>query len=532
MRRFAAIVGLSTLLSGWLVVPLATAQLRSGRPPGRPFTSQNGRHGGRPLQICGSLQLETALVQAAEPAASKATNGTASSQTANAAILLNLKDDGYRGIWYMNQPSGDEYVYKYSGGLGTYCANHIPHAWYAPAVNKTFFTYGGTTKAAVNQLVHMVSYYDHATGRVPRPTLLLDKKTSDAHDNPVLNLDDHGYIWIFSSSHGRSRPSYISRSKKPYDIDEFELVWTGNFSYPQPWPIPGEGFLFMHTFYNPGRTVCMMTSADGRQWSQRRLLSSIDEGHYQVSRPMGRGRVGTSFMYHPKGKGLNWRTNLYYMESADFGRTWKTADGRPLELPVKDVINPALVHEYEPQGLLVYIQDITPDPDGRPVILYTTSKGYQSGPANDPRTWTTAHWTGKTWEIHGRDVVSDNNYDTGALHIESTDLWRIIGPTQTGPQPYNPGGEVAMWTSHDQGRNWKLARQMTAGSAYNHTYVRRPVNAHPDFYGFWADGHGRQPSNSRLYFCNQAGDVFRLPVQMTADHEKPQRLQTSPTTPR
>jgi len=34
---------------------------------------------------------------------------------------LNKKADGYRGIWYMNQPSGDEFVYKYSGGLGTSC---------------------------------------------------------------------------------------------------------------------------------------------------------------------------------------------------------------------------------------------------------------------------------------------------------------------------------------------------------------------------------------------------------------------------
>ena len=29
-----------------------------------------------------------------------------------ADLTLNRKDDGYRGIWYYNQPSGDEYVYK------------------------------------------------------------------------------------------------------------------------------------------------------------------------------------------------------------------------------------------------------------------------------------------------------------------------------------------------------------------------------------------------------------------------------------
>ena len=45
----------------------------------------------------------------------------------------------------MNQPSGDEYAYKYSGGLGTYCAKHQPFAVHCPEVEKTFFCYGGAT---------------------------------------------------------------------------------------------------------------------------------------------------------------------------------------------------------------------------------------------------------------------------------------------------------------------------------------------------------------------------------------------------
>lgn len=61
-------------------------------------------------------------------------------------VTLNQKDDGYRGIWYMNMPSNDGYVYKYSGGLGTYCAKHQPFAIYCREVNKTFFCYGGTAK--------------------------------------------------------------------------------------------------------------------------------------------------------------------------------------------------------------------------------------------------------------------------------------------------------------------------------------------------------------------------------------------------
>jgi hypothetical protein len=62
--------------------------------------------------------------------------------------LLNEKADGYRGIWYMNQRTEDEYRFKYSGGLGTYCAKHSPFAVYRPEVNKTFFCFGGTTPDA------------------------------------------------------------------------------------------------------------------------------------------------------------------------------------------------------------------------------------------------------------------------------------------------------------------------------------------------------------------------------------------------
>src|SRR5262245_30938039 len=54
------------------------------------------------------------------------------------------RDDGYRGIWYSNQPTRDQYRYKYSGGFATYPQQHIPIAYHAPEANKTFFCYGGT----------------------------------------------------------------------------------------------------------------------------------------------------------------------------------------------------------------------------------------------------------------------------------------------------------------------------------------------------------------------------------------------------
>src|SRR3954454_16835781 len=151
-------------------------------------------------------------------------------------------DDGYRGIWYYNQSTKDEYKYKYSGGFATYPQQHSPIAIHCKEVDKTFFVYGGTTARTAKdkqELLHMDSYYDHKTGQVPRPRILLNKHTIDAHDNPTLQVDDKGYLWIFSSAHGTGRPAFIHRSTKPYSIDEFQRVAVTNFSYTQPWYVPG-----------------------------------------------------------------------------------------------------------------------------------------------------------------------------------------------------------------------------------------------------------------------------------------------------
>jgi len=433
------------------------------------------------------------------------------------------KADGYRGIWYQCGEQGGEYKYKYSGGLGTYCAKHRPFAVYVKKVNKTFFCYGGTD-ADNRTLLHMVSYYDHATGTVPRPTILLDKHTTDAHDNPVISIDDAGHIWIFSSAHGTARPAFISVSKRPYDIEEFEYVLRTNYSYPQPYYSSDEGFLLLHTRYSGDqRLLYQSASVEGRTWSEPKLLAAIEWGHYQVS---GRsaGRIGTAFNYHRAHPcdGSHWRTNLYYMETDNYGATWQNAAGETLQIPLDEPQNAALGHDYEKELLDVYVKDVVFDSQNRPIVLYLTSLGNEAGPHNDPRTWRTARWTGREWEK--RDVlVSDNNYDTGSLYIESDSMWRLIAPTQPGPQRYNTGGEVAIWISTDQGSSWKMVKQLTHKSQYNHTYCRRPDNAASDFYALWADGHGREPSPSRLYFTDREGTcVWRLPEKMQGQTARPE----------
>jgi hypothetical protein len=470
--------------------------------------------------------------------------------------LLNRRLEGFRGIWYKNTDLDNEYVYKYSGGLGTYTDYHDPFAVYSPEVNRTFFTFGGTDDEN-STLHHVVSYFDHQTGMVARPVLVLDKNTDDAHDNPVIQIDNEGHIWLFSTSHGVSRPSYVVRSRRPYDIDAFDVVPVTfledgvetpmtNFSYTMIWYLPNRGFISFFTKYGfpAPRTLMFKTSPDGVRWSEWQRLAAIESGHYQISATDGT-RAGTAFNYHPDTSqrpqhvsfpvnyrlaedgsyefaraGLDYRTNLYYVETPDFGERWQAADGTGIELPITQIDNPALVRDYASEGLNVYPKDMVYDEDGRPVILYMTSGGYVSGPDNDPRTWKTARWDGTRWIVREM-TTSDNNYDMGSLYIEEGGVWRVIAPTETGPQPYNTGGEMAMWVSRDQGESWRLEQQLTRDSEYNHSFARRPVDAHPEFYAFWADGHGRRPSESRLYFADRAGNVFQLPVRMTEEMEKP-----------
>jgi hypothetical protein len=427
--------------------------------------------------------------------------------------------DGYRGIWYMNQPTGDEHAYKYSGGLGTYPQQHAPIAVYSKAANKTFFCYGGAT-GKPNELAAMVSYFDHATGRVPRPRIVLVKPTGDAHENPTLQIDETGHVWVFSNTHGPAGNSYIFRSASPYSIDEFDEVARTNFSYSQPHVVPGEGFLFLHTRYHSGRRLHWMTSPDGREWSAAQPLAQIAQGHYQISQRHG-NRVATAFNYHPHEGGLNARTNLYYLETPDMGATWRTIDGTPVTTPLTDAVNPALVHDYEADARLVYLKDLNFDAAGRPVILYLTSGGYAPGLGSGKREWFTADWTGEAWQIRPF-TTSDHNYDYGSLYMDANE-WRIIAPTDPGPQPHGTGGEMVLWTSRDEGATWIRVKELTPGSQFNHTYARRPVDAHPQFYALWADGNPLAASVSRLYFTDREGSrVWRLPIQMNGDLGAPE----------
>lgn len=436
------------------------------------------------------------------------------------------KMDGYRGIWFeLNQKF--EYGDKYSGGLGTYTAKHVPLAAYAAEVNKTFFVYGGTTQDTARYLLCMIGEYDHNTGKVSKPTIVYDKKgVNDPHDNPSIMIGDDGRLWVFVSGRGRSRPGFKFRSKKPYDIEAFEMISEEEMTYPQPWNT-GDGYLHLFTKYTGVRQLFFESSQDGITWTEDKLLAAIAEnegersGHYQTSACFKNGKTGTFFNRHPDGN-VDQRTDLYYMETGNLGKTWTNAQGEILQIPLLKPENPARVADYQAAGKNIYMKDMAFDAAGYPVCLYLRSNGHEPGPDNAPYEWCLTRWNGSKWTT---TVVteSDHNYDMGSLYI-SEKHWRIVAPLAEKPQKWGVGGEIEIWQSENQGATWIKTRELTSDSKYNHSYIRKPLNYKPPFCFFWADGHPHQFSKSELYFGDFDGHVWKLPYKMEKENESPKRV--------
>lgn len=440
--------------------------------------------------------------------------------------LSNQKADGYKGIWFTLGQFSD-FGDKYSGGLGTYTAKHIPLSIYAEEVDKTFFVYGGTTGPEDRYLLCMVGSFDHASKKVSRPTVVYDKKgVDDPHDNPSIAMDGQGYIWVFVSGRGRSRPGFKYRSTKPYDIESFEQITEEEMTYPQPKYIPGKGFLHLFTKYTGVRELYFETSPDGRTWTEDQKLVGIrregdkNGGHYQISGQDGE-KVVFFFNWHPNGN-VDLRTNIYYLQTIDFGDTWTTVDRREVEIPVNQVDTPALVRDFFSEGRNVYIKDVNFDENGNPIALYLVGKGHEPGPMNGPREWFVLYWNGNAWEHH-KITDSDQNYDTGSLFVNGNE-WTVIAPTEDSPQLWGAGGEVVMWKSLDKGKTWNRKKQLTKNSSHNHNYIRKVVNGKDPFYYFWADGNPDRLSQSFLYYGDSKGRVWKLPYTMEGESEKPRRV--------
>ena len=445
---------------------------------------------------------------------------------------------GYRGIWYGNQPTDPPVFWKYSGGLATYPQQHVPVAIYSPGAKRTYIAFGAVREDRLGadhrprsggelagETVCAVGYYDHEAKRFARPVSVVVRDVTDAHENPVLCLDPRGHLLVFCPGHGHRRLSYVFRSRQPHDISAFDLVRTwsegDNFSYPQPWWVEDIGCVLLHTRYDDKgrRRLAVTVSPDGRDWSdwaKPQYLSKMAEGGYQTSWPGPNVLIGTIFDMHPPTKGdypLNRRTNLYYAQTRDGGMNWETAAGEPLNLPLIKPDNPALVLDARAAGELVYIKDVQFDQEGRPVLLYLTSHSAWPAVGDGRHVWWLARFNGQGWS-HNRVTKSGHNYDHGSLLLVAEDDWRLLAPTDPGPQTPATGGTMVMHRSADGGKTWRRDRAVLTDPDRCHTYARRPLHAHRDLSWVWAAADAHHPGAVTLFAADAGGHTTELPRTM------------------
>jgi hypothetical protein len=436
------------------------------------------------------------------------------------AQVQNARGPGYKGLWSSSMLA-DRTGFRFSGGMATYSAQHNPTAIYSAKAGKTFFVYGGTASSSISHLQIMVSYFDHKTFMVPKPVIVLDKDgVNDPQDNATISIDSKGYIYVFVSGLGRTRPGYIFRSNLPYSIDSFEMLKEGEIVFPQPWWVNDSIFIMFHTRFMKGRELFLSSSTDGRNWSNAEKIAGFG-GHNLVTESDGRSLLA-AFNYFPGG-GIDSQTNLYFIRSDDLGKTWKSAEGNVIRIPLNLVHNEALVRDFESEKKHVYIKDVNFDETGNPVILILVCNDFRPGPGGDPRELMIVHRKENKW-VFTKICDLFHNYSMGSVFINGNE-WAIIAPTSPGPIKYGTGGEMVKWVSYDQGNTWKISVEITKNSTFNCTFARRPVDENKRFYSFWCDGDPEKRSESHLYFTDEScKNIWVLPYNMEKDLERPKKL--------
>ena len=444
--------------------------------------------------------------------------------------LTGTEAEGYRGIWFTIGQARSGFGPKYSGGLGTYTMKHIPVAVYAAEADKTFFVYGGTPAADRKYLLCTVGCYDHKTGMLRRPVVVCDKGVNnvhDPHDDPTIQIDKEGYVWIFVAGRGNTRPGIRYRSRKPYDISAFDYVNESIMAYPQVHYHPDEGFFLFFTRYDGKRRLFYQSSPDGIEWTDYRPLASIMEpgetksGHYQFSTLCGK-KLMCCFNRHIDGN-CDTRTNIYYIQSEelgpdvdDGGRTpghaSRHAPERHLADPGFPVRTPQLLHQGHQLRFRRQPRDPLSDQRQLPDRPGRRGPKLADGPLGRPAV-----------ALPGPDDLDALLRQRQHLDRRRRCLDRHRAD-RCRPSILGTGGEMVMWRSRDKGQSWQRVRALTHDSPRNHSYARRPVHAHPDFYAFWADGDPDNMSISRLYFCNERGDLFRMPYTMQSEWQKPEPI--------
>ena len=197
----------------------------------------------------------------------------------------------------MNQPTGDEYRYKYSGGLGTYPQQHVPIAIYSAAANKTFFCYGGADRQAERAAAHGLLLRPRHR-QVPRPRSCWSSRPTTPTRTRRCRSTTRATSG--SSPTRTARRTLVHLPQRDAVLDRRVRAGRADQLLLQPAVVRARPGLSVsaHALRKRPAAAAWMTSPDGREWSEPQPLAQSRKGHYQISNRHGE-RVATAFNYHP-----------------------------------------------------------------------------------------------------------------------------------------------------------------------------------------------------------------------------------------
>ncbi|MCV2885527.1 BNR repeat-containing protein [Aestuariibacter sp. AA17] len=400
----------------------------------------------------------------------------------------------YQGLWYeLPQYFGEDKVPKYSGAMGTATTKHRPLAIYSDKHNKTFFTYGGLDPAKPSQMAIYVGCYNHSNKRLcSNPTLVTVKpNVLDQHDNASILIDKDGYIWVYVSGRNTSRPGLVYKSRYQGSISVFDQVtstpYPALFAYPQPWLTETNGKVLLHTQYTNGRELYITQN--------NTTTKMVKGGHYAISYTDG-DRIVMAYNSHVNNH-PDYRTNVYFMESFDGGRTWKNRFGDALPLPLEQFDSRAALRDgYRNTGYFTYLKDIKINQNGEAVVLFTVSK--TADPTNfthrrslikvivhrDGRLSITT--VGSADVVHGR-FEENHNYSSAMIDSLTGHVFATGYEAGYSMRDRAGGNIYRFWG------NVMSGIQVTYDHMQHHNFLRdvykKTPNSASDFSMFWASGH-------------------------------------------
>jgi len=215
--------------------------------------------------------------------------------------------------------------------------------------------------------------FDISSGRWTGPhTVAENPLRNDTHGHPAIQADADGFLHVFFGAHGTALKHAVSA--RPEDISEWILVddATERATYPNVLSFPdGE----MVVFHRIRKEYGLVRSLDnGRTWSEPFVV--VDWGEDLMIYPDAgiawnnqAGTLHLCWSYHEYSTRKH--LGVYYAKSRDRGRTWMSADGRPLDLPIdRGSVEPV----YLDPDVITYGEDITFDESDNPVILFSTRR--------------------------------------------------------------------------------------------------------------------------------------------------------------